>query len=75
VNEWLAIAQWQECERLARSGIVFEIQNAEGLSLFTPCTAALPAVPFDWKSPPLRFRAIAQTPPRHSDPIPKPKNL
>jgi len=73
MSEWMAIAQWQECERLARPGIVFEIQNAEGLSLFAPCTATVPPAPFDWKSPPVRFRAVVEKRPRHSDPIPAPK--
>jgi hypothetical protein len=73
VSEWMAIAQWHECERLTRPGIVFEIQNAEGLSLFTPCTPTIPQMPFDWKSPPVRFRAVLQERPRHSEPIPAPK--
>jgi hypothetical protein len=73
VGEWMAIAQWHECERLKRPGIVFEIQNAEGLSLFTQCTPAVPQVPFDWRSPPVRFRAVVQERPRHSEPIPAPK--
>jgi hypothetical protein len=58
MSDWMAIAQWQECERLARPGIVFEIQNADGLSLFAPCSPNIPAVPFDWKSPQVRFRAV-----------------
>jgi hypothetical protein len=73
VGEWMAIAQWHECDRLKRPGIVFEIQNAEGLSLFTPCMPTIPPTPFDWKSPPVRFRAVVQEPPRHSEPIPAPK--
>ena len=73
MSEWMAISQWHECERLVRPGILFEIQNAEGLSLFTPCTTTVPPMPFDWKSPPLRFRAVLQERPRHSDPIPEPK--
>lgn len=73
MSDWMAIAQWQECERMARPGIVFELQNAEGLSLFTRCIPTLPALPFDWKSPPVRFRAVEQVPPRRSDPIPPPK--
>ena len=37
MSEWMAIAQWQECEKLARPGIIFELRNSEGQSLFTPC--------------------------------------
>lgn len=53
MGEWISTAQWQECERMARPGIVFEISNAEGLSLFTPCVAPLPPMPLDWKSAPV----------------------
>ena len=73
MGEWIAIAQWQECERMARPGIVFEISNAEGQSLFTPCVVPLPPMPFDWKSAPVRFRAVAEAPAEHSAPIPAPK--
>lgn len=73
MSDWIAIAQWQECQQMARPGIVFELQNADGLSLFTRCTATVPATPFDWKSPPVRFRAIPETPAQRSDPIPPPK--
>jgi hypothetical protein len=74
MSEWIAIERWAECERMARPGIVFELQNAEGLSLLTLCTPTVPQAPFDWKSPPLRFRAVPLPPPRHSEPIPPPKN-
>ena len=43
MGEWMAIAQWHECEQMARPGIVFELRNSEGQSLFTPCVAQLPA--------------------------------
>lgn len=58
---------------MARPGVVFEIRNAEGLSLFTPCAVPLPPMPFDWKSAPVRFRAVAEAAPEHSAPIPAPK--
>ena len=73
MSDWMAIAHWQECQRLARPGIVFEVQNAEGLSLLTPCTPSVPPTPSDWTSPPVRFRAVMQSPPQRSDPIPPPK--
>jgi hypothetical protein len=73
MGEWISIAQWQECERMARPGIVFEISNAEGLSLFTPCVVPLPPMPFGWKSAPVRFRAVAETAPERSAPIPPPR--
>jgi hypothetical protein len=72
VSEWMAIDRWSDCARLARPGTVFELRNAQGLSLFAPCTALPPALPFGWKSPPLRFRAVPQTRPEHSTPIPPP---
>ncbi len=73
MSEWLAIAEWERCVEMARPGIVFEIRNPEGLSLFTPCVTPLPAMPLDWKLPPVEFRAVAETPPEHSTPIPEPK--
>jgi hypothetical protein len=73
MGEWISIAQWHECERMARAGIVFEIRNAEGRSLFSPCVVPLPPMPFDWKQPPVRFRAISEQKPEHSAPLPRPK--
>jgi len=73
MGDWMAIAQWQDCAKLARPGIIFEIRNKEGQSMFTPCVVPLPPTPFDWKSPPVLFRAIAEPKPQHSTPIPAPK--
>jgi hypothetical protein len=73
MSDWIDIAQWDECHDLARPGIVFEIRNAEEQSMITRCTAAVPAAPFDWKSAPLKFRAIVELPPQHSQPIPRAK--
>lgn len=73
MSEWMAIAQWEKCRELARPGIIFEISNAEGKSLFTPCVMPLPPMPFDWKAPPLRFRAMPEATPERSAPIPPPK--
>jgi len=73
MSEWLAIAQWHECVKLARPGIVFEIRNAEGQSMLTPCVQPPPQAPFDWRSPPLQFRAVAEPKPQRSSPIPSPK--
>lgn len=46
----IAIAQWHAGEKMARPGIVFELRNAEGLTMLSPCTAQVPEKPFDWKS-------------------------
>ena len=73
MGEWIAIADWQKCVDMARPGIVFEIRNAAGQSLFTPCVPQLPPLPFDWKFPPIAFRAVPEAPPQHSSPIPSPK--
>ena len=73
MGEWLAISEWQRCVEMQRPGIVFEIRNREGLSLFTPCVFPPPAVPFDWKLPPLEFRAVVESKPEHSGPLPAPK--
>ena len=47
MSEWMAIAQWQDCVKMDRPRIIFEIRNAEGQSLFTPCVSPLPTMPFD----------------------------
>jgi hypothetical protein len=73
MSEWMAIAQWSECDKLAKPGIVFEIRNADGQSMLTPCVQPLPNMPFDWKSPAIRFRAVAEGDPVRSAPIPEPK--
>ncbi|HET7910442.1 MAG TPA: hypothetical protein VFL49_00270 [Pseudolabrys sp.] len=73
MSDWMAIAQWQECQKLARPGIVFELRNAEGLTMLSPCVVQVPAKPFDWKSPPLVFRAVAAPKPQHSTPMPEPR--
>jgi hypothetical protein len=73
MSEWMAIERWPECVKLARPGIVFEIQNAGRQSLFTPCVEPLPAMPLDWTSPPVRFRAVREGRPQHSPPLPAPK--
>jgi hypothetical protein len=73
MGEWLAFVQWPQCQEMARPGIVFEVQNDAGQSLFTPCVVPLGELPFDWKSPPVRFRAISEPPPRHSAPLPRPQ--
>ncbi len=73
MSEWLSIAQWEECHRLTRPGIIFEIRNAQGQSLFTPCVTPLPPMPFGWKSPPVMFRAVIEPVPQHSTPIPEEK--
>ena len=72
MGEWLAISDWERCVEMARAGIVFEIRNAEGLSLFTPCVVPLPGMPFDWTTPAVEFRAILEAAPEHSTPIPPP---
>ena len=59
--------------RPGAAGIIFEIGNAEGKSLFTPCVMPLPPMPFDWKSAPVRFRAVAEPPAQHSAPLPTAK--
>lgn len=73
MSEWLEIEQWRRCAEMARPGILFEIGNAEGQSLFTPCVQPLPAAPFDWRSPPTRFRVVAEPKPERSSPLPKPR--
>jgi hypothetical protein len=74
MSEWMAIAQWHECEKMTRPGVVFELKNAEGRTMLSPCVAQVPAKPFDWKSPPVMFRAVDAPKPQRSTPMPPPKN-
>ena len=71
MSEWLPMERWPQCIELQRPGIVFELQNAAGQSLFTPCVSA-PFIPADWTNPPVRFRAVVEAPPERSAPIPSP---
>ena len=72
MGEWISIERWQDCLELARPGIIFEISNAEGNSMFTPCVLPMPPAPHNWKSAAVRFRAIPEPAPRHSTPLPAP---
>lgn len=72
MSDWIPFERWQECARLERPGYVFEVANGEGRSLFTACTVPLQQ-PFDWTSPPVRFRLVTAPPARHSTPLPKPQ--
>ena len=72
VSAWIEVAQWNDSRPLARPGVVFEIQNADGQSMLTAYVVPMPKAPFDWKSPPLRFRVVVEPAPRHSEPIPPP---
>jgi len=74
MGEWIAMEQWPDCRRLERPGIVFELRNRDGQSLFTPCVQPLPDLPFDWLSSPEKFRAVAEPGPVHSSPMPEPKD-
>jgi hypothetical protein len=70
---WLPISDWARCRELAKPGLIAELRNAEGQSLFTPCTDEVPPVPFDWASPVEKFRMIVEPTPTHSTPLPEPK--
>jgi hypothetical protein len=74
MSDWIAIAQWHQCRDLERPGIVFELQNVDGRSLFSRCTHEVPKAPFDWTSPPIRFRPVAELPPERSSPLPPAKD-
>ena len=72
MGEWLAIALWQQCASMAKPGLVFEIRNRDGQTMLTRCVPVVPEAPFDWKSPPVEFRAVPEPPPRRSAPLPPP---
>ena len=73
MSDWIDIEQWQRCLEMEKPGIVFEIRNVEGHSMLAHCTTTVPQAPFDWKSAPVKFRAVVEPPAEHSTPIPKPK--
>jgi len=73
MSEWMQIAQWQECAKMTRPDIVFEIRNAEGQTMLTPCVIPLPPRPASWKSSAIMFRAVVRPKPQHSAPMPPPK--
>ena len=72
MTDWIDIDQWSRCAEMARPGHVFEVTNAEGKRMFTPCVVPL-QTPWDWRSPPLRFRLAPEPKPEHSSPIPPPR--
>jgi hypothetical protein len=55
------------------AGDRFDIRNAEGLSLVTPCVTPLTEMPFDWRQRALKFRQVEEIPPERSTPIPPPR--
>ena len=71
MSEWIDIQRWAECVGMERPGMVFEVVNADLQSLLTHCEIPL-ETPFDWRSPPLKFRVVVEPAPRHSEPLPKP---
>jgi len=72
MSEWIDFERWPDCVRMERPGYVFEVRNGEGRTLLTPCTVPL-QLPFDWTSPPVRFRLVEEQRPRHSTPVPRPQ--
>lgn len=73
MSEWMSIDRWPDCRQMERPGIVFEVRNAAGQTMRTPCVPTLPR-PFDWTSPPTQFRAVPEGTPRRSDPLPPPRS-
>ena len=73
MGEWMSIAEWPDCRRLERPGIIFELRNRDGQSLFTRCVATMPELPFDWTSPAEKFRLVPEAEPVHSAPLPVPQ--
>jgi hypothetical protein len=69
MSDWIDFDRWKDCAGMERPGVVFEVVNAQGQTLLTPCVERL-ETPWDWKSGPVRFRAVAAPKARRSDPIP-----
>lgn len=72
MDGWISMERWPECRTMDKPGIVFEVRNAEGAAMFVPCVVPFPGAPWDWTSPPLRFRIVPIEKPRRSGPIPRP---
>jgi hypothetical protein len=71
MSDWIDFERWPECTGMERPGVVFEVQNADLEIMTTTCVVPLQP-PFDWASPPVRFRVVEEAPPRHSSPLPAP---
>ncbi len=71
MSEWFDFQRWTDCAGMSRPGHVFEVTNAQGQSMLTPCVPKL-ETPWDWTSAPLRFRLVPEAPPRRSSPMPTP---
>jgi len=71
MSDWVDIQHWTNCASMSSPGYVFEVVNAQGQSLRTPCVQPL-QTPWDWTSAPVRFRLVREAPPRRSTPIPGP---
>ncbi|MDB5571469.1 MAG: hypothetical protein JWN93_2652 [Hyphomicrobiales bacterium] len=71
MDAWFDFQQWADCARMSRPGHVFEVENAQGQRLLTPCVPRL-ETPWDWASGPVRFRLVREAPPRRSSPMPEP---
>ena len=67
--DWIPFDRWPECMALERPGYVFEVVNADGLTMLTSCVDPLP-VPFDWKQPPALFRLVKEPAAEHAPPLP-----
>lgn len=71
MGDWKPIDDWAQCAEMAKLGIIFEIRNVDGQSMYTQCVTSVPTMPVGWKSPPTQFRAIRQPRPQHSSPMPR----
>lgn len=71
---WFSISKWGSCKNLMQQGTVFELQNEEGQSMWSACSAQVPKGPTDWNSAPTRFRLVKEPLPQHSEPHPLPVN-
>lgn len=70
VGDWIDFERWPQCHEIETAGYVFEVANTAGQTLMTECTVPL-ELPWDWRTPPTRFRLVVMPTPRHSDPLPE----
>ncbi len=71
MTDWIDFSRWPDCPSQTRPGHVFEVENAQGQVLLTPCEETL-QVPWDWRSGPVRFRLVPDPPAKLSNPMPAP---
>ena len=70
-GKWMSMERWPASAAMERPGYVFELENRYGMTIQMHWDEEI-ILPFDWTSPPLRFRLIVEAEAERSGPIPPP---